>query len=485
MGDGERGDSRIAGSHRGVRFVVECRRGPCPRGACDPPRPLHSSGLVAAPVSAGVGVTSAPRSPLWPTSAGPGDLAEIERVPLSDRGLPSSTYELVRRAAKLWPARKAVSVMSDGEHWDTPSTRTFAELAGDVDRAAAVLVGLGVTRGEAVAIISVNCAELLSLLLAAEAVGIYAPINPGLAIEHATELVRLSGARVLVASGPELDASAWARAREIAERTGARALLALRPTGAVDPAPPLEPVGAIVVAYLQERMAVAGGGGPPSALPAPEDVASYLHTGGTTGAPKLAVRTHANEVTNAWMVASAELLDEQSVYFSALPLFHTNALVVSTISPLFRGQHVVWAGPLGYRDAALCRNFWKIVERYRISTMATVPTVFSVLAAVPVDADISSLKLPIAGAAPLPVAVRDAFKARTGIPLCQGYGLTEGTCASARDWPDSPRWEAVGQRMPYQEVRAAAIDETSGEWTFLPEDEIGTLVLRGPNVFAG
>ena len=430
-------------------------------------------------------MTSAPKSPLWPPSAGPGDLAEIERVPLSDRGLPSSTYELVRRAATLWPARQAVSVMPDGEHWDSPYTRTFAELAGDVNRAAAVLASLGVTRGEAVVVISVNCAELLSLLLAAEAVGIYAPINPGLSTEHTTELVRLSGARVLVASGPELDASAWGRAREIAERIGARALLALRPTSPVDPAPPLEPLDAIEVAYLQERMAVVAGAGPPSALPAPEDFASYLHTGGTTGAPKLAARTHANEVTNAWMIASAELLDEESVYFSALPLFHTNALVVSTLSPLFRGQHVVWAGPLGYRDAALCRSFWKIVERYRISTMATVPTVFSVLAAVPVDADVSSLKLPIAGAAPLPVAVREAFKARTGIPLCQGYGLTEGTCASARDWPDGPRWETVGQRMPYQEARAVAIDETSGEWTFLPEDEIGTLVLRGPNVFAG
>jgi fatty-acyl-CoA synthase len=461
------------------------REAPGPRGVSDWFPPAQSSRLAAVSARAHLGVSSMPNNLLWPASTGPADLAEIERVPLCDRGLPSSTYELVRRAAKLWPARQAVSVMADGEHWNTPFTRTFAELSGDVDRAAAVLVGLGVTRSEAVAVISVNCAELLSLLFAAEAVGIYSPINPGLSVEHTTELVRLSGARVLVASGPELDAGAWARAREIAELIGARALLALRPTTAVDPAPTLEPLNGIEVAYLQERMAAAIEAGPPGALPAPEDIASYLHTGGTTGAPKLAARTHANEVANAWMIASAELLDQESVYFSALPLFHTNALVVSTLSPLWRGQHVVWAGPLGYRDAALCRSFWKIVERYRISTMASVPTVFSVLADVPVDADISSLKLPVAGAAPLPVAVREAFKARTGIPLCQGYGLTEATCASARDWPDAPRWETVGQRMPYQEARTVAIDETSGEWTFLPENEIGTLVLRGPNIFVG
>ena len=62
-------------------------------------------------------------------------------------------------------------------------------------RAAAVLAELEVERRDAVAVVSVNCAEMLPLLLAAEAVGIYAPINPGLAPEHAVELVRLSGAR--------------------------------------------------------------------------------------------------------------------------------------------------------------------------------------------------------------------------------------------------------------------------------------------------
>ena len=122
---------------------------------------------------------------LWPRFSAPADLAEVERIPLSQRGLPASTYELVTRAAELWPDRPAVSVLPDAEHFHTPLVRTFAELARDVHRAAAVLAGLGVGRGEAVAVISVNCAEMLPLLLAAEAVGIYAPINPGLAPEHA------------------------------------------------------------------------------------------------------------------------------------------------------------------------------------------------------------------------------------------------------------------------------------------------------------
>jgi len=422
---------------------------------------------------------------LWPAFSGPADLARVERVPLSQRGLPASTYELVSRAAELWPDRPAVSVLPDAERFRTPLVWSFAELAREVHRAATALAELGVRRGEAVAVVSVNCAEMLPLLLAAEAVGVYAPINPGLAPEHAIALLGLSGANVIVASGPELDEGVWAQARTIAEATGVRALLALRPTAAPGEAPALEPLDDVEVAYLQQRMAGADGAELPVSPPAADDIASYLHTGGTTGTPKLAARTHANEVSNAWMARASDVLDENSVIFGALPLFHTNALLVTGLAPLLKGQHVVWGGPLGYRDLPLFQSFWKIVEHYRIAAMSAVPTVYSVLAQIPVDADISSLKLPIVGAAPLPPAVLDAFQARTGVALCEGYGLTEGTCASALSWPDAPRPGTVGQRLPYQEARTAAIDEATGNWTFLPEHEVGTLVLRGPNIFAG
>jgi fatty-acyl-CoA synthase len=430
-------------------------------------------------------IDTAHRDQLWPAFSTPAELIEIERVPLAERGLPASTYELVNRAARLWPDRPALSVLPDAERHHTPFVRTFAELERDVHGAAAVLDGLGVHRGEAVAVVSVNCAEMIPLLLAAEAVGIYAPINPALRLEHATELVRLAGARVIVAAGPELEPGAWAHARAIAAATGARALLALRPTAAAGQPPALEPLDGIEVAYLRDRMAAARGAAPRRRAPESDGIASYLHTSGTTGTPKLAARTHANEVSNAWMIGARTVLDADSVLFAALPLFHTNALLVTVLSPLLKGQHVVWGGPLGYRDPALFGNFWQIVEHYRIAAMSAVPTVYSVLAGVPVDADISSLKLPIVGAAPLPPAVASGFEARTGVALCEGYGLTEGTCASAFGWPHAGPVGTVGQRLPYQQARTVAIDEATGEWTFLGEDEVGTLVLSGPNVFAG
>ena len=183
----------------------------------------------------------------------------------------------------------------------------------------------------------------------------------------------------------------WEHARTIARETGARALLALRPTAPEGAPPALEPLGSTAVAYLAERMAGADAAALPGPPPAADDVASYLHTGGTTGTPKLAARTHANEVANAWMISCADLMRPDSTVFAALPLFHTNALLVTVLGPLLKGQHVVWAGPLGYRDLALYGNFWKLVERYRITAMSGVPTVYAALAQVPVDADISSL----------------------------------------------------------------------------------------------
>jgi fatty-acyl-CoA synthase len=420
---------------------------------------------------------------LWPSMGAPGDLAEVERVPLEERGLPESTYELVVRAAARWPDEPAASCLLDAERWEQPVTRTFAELADEVHRVASVLGAAGVGRRDAVAILSVNCAELIPTLLAAEAVGIAAPVNPSLAAEHALALLRLSGAKVIVAAGPELDEQVWALSRRLAVETGARALLALRPTGATDSGPRLGPVEGVSVAYLQDLCAGAGADGLPADPPRAEDVASYLHTGGTTGTPKLAARTHRNEVVNAWMIGG--LLDRDDTVFAALPLFHTNALVVTLMAPLLRGRHVLWAGPLGYRDPALFPVFWRLVERHRIALMSGVPTIYGVLAQLPIDADISSLRVPIVGAAPLPPAVAEAFRRRTGVELCEGYGLTEGTCASSRNLPGAIRPGTVGQRMPYQEMRAGRIDALRGTVELLPPGEIATVMLKGPNVFAG
>ncbi|WP_433622029.1 acyl-CoA synthetase [Nocardia sp. CA-120079] len=421
---------------------------------------------------------------LWPRYAGPEDLAVIESVPLAARGLPESTYALLVRAATLWPERNAITVLPDAARWREPLRRSYGELLADVHRYANLLHELGVRRSDAVALIAPNCAELVPATLAAQVAGIAAPINGGLSHEHVAELLRRSGARVLITAGPELAPDTWTAARELAARGLLEALLVLRPTAASEPPPELSEIANVRIGYLDELAAQQDSTGFAGPSPSASDLAALFHTGGTTGVPKLAAHRHSGEVANAWMIAANSMLDEDAVMFAALPLFHVNALVVTLLAPLFRGQAVVWAGPLGYRDFALYAEFWNMVAHYKIAAMSAVPTVYAVLAQCPVGADISSLHYALVGASPLPPAVRESFQDHTGVTLVEGYGLTEATCASARSFPQAPRAGASGQRMPYQHVAVVRVAD-DGTWKRLPAGEIGVLVISGPTLFAG
>ena len=339
-------------------------------------------------------------------------------------------------------------------------------------------------RTDGVALLAPNCDELVTATLAAELAGIAAPINSGLSGQHIAELLRRSGARVLVAAGPELAPEVWERARELAAAGGVEALLALRPTGAGPAAPELQPIEGVRVGYLSALAAEQPHDAFAGEAPSGSDIAALFHTGGTTGTPKLAAHTHTNEVSDAWMIAATNVLHDGAVVFAALPLFHVNALIVTVLAPLFRGLQVIWAGPQGYRDQALFAHFWTIVERYGVTTMSAVPTVYSVLAGRPVDADISSLQFAVVGASPLPQAVRDEFESATGIRLVEGYGLTEATCVSALNFRDQPRPGSVGQRLPYQQAKAVHIT-ADGDWVDLPAGRVGVLTISGPTVFAG
>ena len=342
-------------------------------------------------------------------------------------------------------------MLPDGERWEHPAERTYAELLMDVHRYANVLHTLGVRRTDAVALLAPNCDELVTATLAAELAGIAAPINSGLSQEHIAELLRRSGARVLVAAGPDLAPEVWECARELAAEAGIEGLLALSATGADPAAVELHPIDVVRVGHLSalaaEQPHDAFVGEPPTAT----DLAALFHTGGTTGTPKLAAHTHANEVSDAWMIAVTSLLHDDAVVFAALPLFHVNALLVTVLAPLFRGLHVIWAGPEGYRDQALHSNFWKLVERYGVTTMSAVPTVYSVLAGRPVDADISSLRFAVVGASPLPHGGPGRLRGRHRHPTGRGLRPHRG---HVRQRTELPRPPASRVRRPAPAVPA-------------------------------
>ena len=413
--------------------------------------------------------------------------------------LPASTYQLVLDAARTWPDGIATQWIPDPADHTRCLDWTYAELAGTATRIANALTALGVRRRDAVTLSSVNTSMLYAATLAAQAVGIAAPVNPALSGERITELIRRTGSRVLVTAGPELDPQLWRRLLEVACQAGMTAVLALRPDGAHGDPPALGLTGDApadrtpdtpngrgpFVAYLDDVIAGQPSGRLAGAdLPQADDLAAFVHTGGTTGAPKVAAHTHASQLACARGIAVCSGLAGGEAMLGGLPLFHVNALIVTGIAPLFSGARVVWPGPAGYRDKALYARFWTIVEHYRIVAMSAVPTVYGTLAQVPVDADISTLRLPIVGASPLPASVREDFAAHTGRRLLEGYGLTEATCATTWTRPGEERPGSVGRVLPGQQIKAVTTG-ADGSWTDCGPGQTGVLVIGGPAVFAG
>jgi fatty-acyl-CoA synthase len=398
---------------------------------------------------------------------------------------PESTYQLLLDAARTWPDGIATQWIPDPAAYTDCLTWTYTDLAGTVTRIANGLASLGVRRPDAVTLCGPNTSQLFAATLAAQAAGIAAPVNPALSGEGIAELILRTGSRILIAAGPELDRQLWQHLLAVAREARINAILAVRPDGASGRPPRLATEGGVPAAYLDDLIA-----GQPSGhlagfrLPAAADLAVFVPTGGTTGAPKIAAHTHANQLACGRGIAESTGLIPGEAMLGGLPLFHVNALIVTGIAPLFGGARVVWPGPGGYRDPALYKHFWKIVAHYRIAAMSAVPTVYAALARLPVDADVRSLRLPIAGASPLPAAVRQAFARRTGVGLLEGYGLTEATCASTWTRPGEERTGSVGRALSGQQVKAVRIS-ASGSWADCAPGETGVLVIGGPAVFAG
>jgi fatty-acyl-CoA synthase len=413
--------------------------------------------------------------------------------------LPASTYQLLLDAARAWPDGIATQWIPDPADYARCLTWTYAELAGTVTRIANALTTLGVKRGDAVTLSSVNTSMLYAATLAAQAAGIAAPVNPALSGERLAELIRRTGSRVLVTAGPELDPQLWQRLLKMAHQAGMTAVLALRPDGAHGDPPALGLTGDApadrtpdtpngrgpFVAYLDDVIT-----GQPSDhlagadLPQADDLAAFVHTGGTTGAPKIAAHTHANQLACSRGIAECSGLAPGEAMLGGLPLFHVNALIVTGIAPMFSGARVVWPGPSGYRGKALYTRFWRIIEHYQIAAMSAVPTVYGTLAQVPVDADISTLRMPIVGASPLPASVREDFAAHTARRLLEGYGLTEATCATTWTRPGEERPGSVGRVLPGQQIKAVTTGP-DGSWGDCGPGQTGVLVIGGPAVFAG
>lgn len=411
----------------------------------------------------------------------PGDLARVEAVPLSERDLPLSTYDLLARAAQQFGDLPALHLLGEGERpWREAEAKSYAQLFEDVIRAANLFTSLGAEPGDAIGLMLPSSGSMYTALLAAQAVGIANPVNPMLSEDHIEEILTLTRAQILVAAGPDLAPEVWEKAKRIASRLpGLRALLG------VGVARSFPPGGLFAGDFVRLAAEQPGDRLQTPYRPGRENLAAYFHTGGTTGTPKVAPHTHANEVYMAWVLGCSGAFLEDSVVLSGLPLFHVNAVHVTGLAPFLHGRPVVSLGPLGYRDKALMADFWRIIEHYRVTSFTGVPTVYASLPPVPDDVDISCLRAGTVGAAPLPSKVRATFETSAKVPLREGYGLTEATCATSYSPVLAPRAGSVGLRCAYQQVKAVKLDANEAPAGDCLPGESGVLAIKGPSVFPG
>ncbi|WP_373051224.1 AMP-binding protein, partial [Thalassovita aquimarina] len=149
---------------------------------------------------------------------------------------------------------------------------------------------------------------------------------------------------------------------------------------------------------------------------------------------------------------------------------------------IFSGAHVVFPTPAGYRGDGVFDNFWKLIERWKITFIITVPTAISALMQRPVDADVSSVKTSFSGSAPLPLELFNRFESATGVSIVEGYGLTEATClVSCNPVDGDKKVGSVGVRFPYSDVRI--FKEVNGEPVECDTDEVGEICVSNPGVW--
>jgi long-chain acyl-CoA synthetase len=210
-----------------------------------------------------------------------------------------------------------------------------------------------------------------------------------------------------------------------------------------------------------------------------DDEAIIIYTSGTTGKPKGCLLTHGNLIANARQIVAWLDFNASDRLLTVMPLFHMNAVSVTTMSALYAGGSTV----VSPRFSAT--RFWQIISDYEVTSFGSVATMLSMLLAtypsgVPEGLKTDSLRFAMCGSAPVPAEVLKRFEETFRCLVVEGYGLSESTCRSTFNPPDTRRRPgscglAIGNEMK-------VFDEEDRE---VADGEAGEIVLRGENIFKG
>ena len=363
---------------------------------------------------------------------------------------------LVAEAAADVPDRQAL-VETGGR------TLTWSGLEDEVARIATGLGARGIRAGQRVMIVVGNRIEFVTAylgVLRAQVVAV--PVNPRSTPGEIARMIADSGTRLVVVDDTALDV-VRAALTELAD--------APRPVVVVTGAEP----GEGEVAYADLRADVVR---PVPPLPDPEKLAALLYTSGTSGRPRAAMLSHRALLANIEQVAAVEppMMHGDDVVLGVLPLFHVyglNAVLGGVLRHRARLVLVEHFDPQGVLD---------LIDDEACSVVPIAPPVFAHwLPDEHLKERLGPVRLVLSGSAPLAPEVIEQFAALTGIPVHQGYGLTEAspvvtsTLCSQENQPGS-----VGAALPGIELRL--VDET---FHVVEGEDPGVIQVRGDNLFSG
>lgn len=413
------------------------------------------------------------------------DVQRLERTPF-EQALPvASTYEIFRNSAQAFGDKTALTFLPSGRPEDTPIRWSYAKLLQGIHQTANLLHRLGVQPGDAVAVLLPGCLEYHLALWGGEAAAIVQPLNPLLTDEKLASLMQTAGARVLIAYGSDAESGMWSKALRIrGEVPTLTHVLRVAPHDEAK-APALPPG---VLDFNAERSLEPDDRLVSGRRIQASDIAAYFHTGGTTGAPKLARHSHGAQVFTAWASTQLQGIGPTDLGINGYPLFHVAGVLPAALTSLSAGAETVIPTPSLMRNREVLANYWRLVEAHRATSISAVPTVLAALCTVPLDgADISSVRFCRTGAAVLSPELSARFERLTGVHVHESLGMTEMAGISTVTPPGviGPAG-CVGFRLPYSQLRIVALD-ANGKPTQreLPRGEAGMVLFKSPNLFSG
>ena len=214
-----------------------------------------------------------------------------------------------------------------------------------------------------------------------------------------------------------------------------------------------------------------------------EDLAFILYTSGTTGLPKGAMLTHGNLASNVISCAQIFKITDDDCFLCLLPMFHSFAWTTCVVIPMYLNLKVVivanvmpaskWLGAMGSE---------------KVTVILAVPQIYAVLSKEAKGLKrlylrfwpFKSVRFAVSGAAPLTQEIKDRFEEKIGVPILEGYGLTETSPVVSVNTEELQKIKSVGPAIPA--VSTIVLDEDGNE---VPRNKEGELCVKGPNVFRG